>query len=1081
MFDSTPRSFYSGANRRRLAALSASVAAITFLWLPPAHAAIYVYDSTPALGTSNNNCGTFPAGGVDVTFSVTDSFTVSTIAVGLNITHVNRGELSVGVLSPAATSFQAVAPSADSDENYDIMVSTNTEGGLDDNTNDPVAAPFFSRIVSNAGMNFYGGNSSGTWTVRICDTTASNAGTINRVRLVLTDSNAAGEVCSEKTEYEWCAGGTGGSGCDDDVVALNTSFVVPNTDGVNLRLVARDDPGSDGIANAYDPYLNLWSLQGEQLGGEFGFFHTGMNIDTTANIESAMLATVWNFWRTGVGTPIQVSGLEIKALDVDFGTPGGGNLFEDVYRASGYPVHGATGNIQIPFVQATGARNQEAGDLVEGDTEELHANPPNSGANVTRRFLRGVASFAVGYTADVGTTPDIQYVGLGNPRFCVYDFGDAPDTGVFGANYGTVSNTTAARHVLGQRNLYLGTLPPDGELTGKQTADAQGDNTHSGNITSDEDGVASFPNYTPPSTTYSVTVNATNTSGSAAFLYGYIDWNRDGDFADANERSQVVNVANNTLADGFAPEATNHSVTWTSVPANAGGTAATFARFRISTSDAAAQVPTGFAPDGEVEDYQIVADTLPVTLAWVDSSIGRRGLEVRWATSMEDRNGGFRIWGQDARGERRLLGVVPSEVVDSFAPQSYAATFDAPGVVAVEIEDLALDGKNRLHGPFAVGKSSGERPSSARIEWAAIRSELEPAAESVALDRMVAASAQLARPVAERPLSMAILKIREEGIQRVTYEDLFARGIDLSGVPANRIGVFNNGTLVPRFTNQAGSFGPGSFIEFVARPQTTLASPFDAFELRINRTPLQNPAALAAGSGRSVIVQAEARHHADIRYSASSPNGDPWYDALLLGRPGNPAQATRGFDLPDLDTGAVDLTVDLWGYSYFGDAAPDHHVVLRLNGEEIADERFDGLTAWTRTIDVTSVVQESGNELRVEIPGDVPYVFDVVNLEGFSLKYPRRSVALDGRFHFRGSAPTTSRSGYAVDGFTGASVVAWSKAGGAYSGASSPRSAGECPSRAPRLRPISPTRRLSGGRKWKRERRSRRTRRVPST
>ena len=240
---------------------------------------------------------------------------------------------------------------------------------------------------------------------------------------------------------------------------------------------------------------------------------------------------------------------------------------------------------------------------------------------------------------------------------------------------------------------------------------------------------------------------------------------------------------------------------------------------------------------------------------------------------------------------------------------------------------------------------------------------------------------------------------------------------------------------------------------------------------------------VTAGSGDIAVVEAAARHHAENRYSASSPNGDPWYDALLLGRPGAPAQATRNFDLPDLDAGEVELTIDLWGYSYFDGAAPDHHAVVRLNGEIIADERFDGLTPFTRTIDVTSLVQDAGNELRIEVPGDVPYTFDVTVLEGFSLKYARRSVAVDGRLQFAGQPLAGSgKRGYAVDGFAGPSVVVWRTAGGRQSRGVLPAVNGTVSVQAgPARRPTSPMRRPSPGRRSKRGRRARHTVRTPST
>lgn len=118
-----------------------------------------------------------------------------------------------------------------------------------------------------------------------------------------------------------------------------------------------------------------------------------------------------------------------------------------------------------------------------------------------------------------------------------------------------------------------------------------------------EDGItlSGFPPY-DGSGSYSVTVKVGNTTGSDAYLSAYFDNNRDGTFG-SSEATPATIVHN---ADGTA------TVTWTGLPkVLPGGVLSSYAfRFRLSSDKTAIASPTGYSPDGEVEDYQIPAATL---------------------------------------------------------------------------------------------------------------------------------------------------------------------------------------------------------------------------------------------------------------------------------------------------------------------------------------------------------------------------------------------------------------------------------------------------------------------------------------
>lgn len=156
------------------------------------------------------------------------------------------------------------------------------------------------------------------------------------------------------------------------------------------------------------------------------------------------------------------------------------------------------------------------------------------------------------------------------------DWGDAPDP-----TYPTLSGSNGASHVI-LPNLFLGATI-DAEADGQPNATATGDDISG---TDDEDGVVFTSALTPGGTT---TVDVT--ASAPGMLNAWVDFNADGDWADAGEQifmSMPLGGGLNSLM--FA------------VPSSA-VTGRTFARFRLSNAGGLSY--DGPAPDGEVEDYEV--------------------------------------------------------------------------------------------------------------------------------------------------------------------------------------------------------------------------------------------------------------------------------------------------------------------------------------------------------------------------------------------------------------------------------------------------------------------------------------------
>lgn len=175
------------------------------------------------------------------------------------------------------------------------------------------------------------------------------------------------------------------------------------------------------------------------------------------------------------------------------------------------------------------------------------------------------------------------------------DFGDAPDTsaGTGTVNYNTLATDNGPSHAI-VAGLFLGNTV-DGDNGTLQNITANADDVD-GALPDDEDGVLSpIDLLGTVGAAPTVTLLATNTTGSAATLAGWIDYNQNGVFDNDTERTQI------NVPDGS--DDARFTLSFPTIPTGSAGT--TYARFRLSTDSTFLADPSsiGAASDGEVEDY----------------------------------------------------------------------------------------------------------------------------------------------------------------------------------------------------------------------------------------------------------------------------------------------------------------------------------------------------------------------------------------------------------------------------------------------------------------------------------------------
>lgn len=185
------------------------------------------------------------------------------------------------------------------------------------------------------------------------------------------------------------------------------------------------------------------------------------------------------------------------------------------------------------------------------------------------------------------------------------DFGDAPDPA-----YPTLYANNGARHVLS--GLFLG-AQIDAEPDGQPSPNAVGDDNNPPAL-DDEDGVV-FTTALIAGVPASVQV----TASGPGLLQGWIDFNRNGSWAEANEQiivNQPVNAGANLITF--------------SVP-NGLPAGKTYARFRLSSLPNLSF--TGPARDGEVEDYTVTL----YPIKWLQApEQGSEGVDVSDQTELAD-------------------------------------------------------------------------------------------------------------------------------------------------------------------------------------------------------------------------------------------------------------------------------------------------------------------------------------------------------------------------------------------------------------------------------------------------------------
>lgn len=250
------------------------------------------------------------------------------------------------------------------------------------------------------------------------------------------------------------------------------------------------------------------------------------------------------------------------------------------------------------------------------------------------------------------------------------------------------------------------------------------------------------------------------------------------------------------------------------------------------------------------------------------------------------------------------------------------------------------------------------------------------------------------------PQSILSMKVKTDGIYRVTHSDLMALNIDLTGVHVKKIAITRNGQIIPVkvYSENSTFFSSNSYIEFVGNPSESLYQEGTVYSLILansisvsEKSVESNPSIRAEAFYMQTDLYAE-----NTEYSFGAPIDDPWFAKRMLAI-GSEVTEDFVFAMDNVVKTNRDVTLEMniWGGTDYLQS-PDHHVIYSLNGNLLDDFRFDGITSDIRRYEIPANSFVSGDQtLEIRLPNDTNTLADVIHIESWQVTYPRAFVLND--------------------------------------------------------------------------------------
>jgi Peptidase family C25 len=278
------------------------------------------------------------------------------------------------------------------------------------------------------------------------------------------------------------------------------------------------------------------------------------------------------------------------------------------------------------------------------------------------------------------------------------------------------------------------------------------------------------------------------------------------------------------------------------------------------------------------------------------------------------------------------------------------------------------------------------------------------------------------------PTSLVKISTQTQGLVQVDFADLQTAGFTQNPLPISGLQLTNQGQPVALHVSSANgqTLGVGDSFQFYAQSLNTQYSGTNVYWLSaggITPKTMTSRDGTVSGSPSHLGVFYDTIHLEKNSViwglTPGAPTADYWFWQALA------APTVQGFpfQLPGLSeaNGASTLNLTLCGKTSSGTVSPDHHVIVSLNGTQVANLTWTGMTYEIQAIPLPrGILTPGANTLTLSLPGDTGAMVDTVLLNFFEIQYWRPLQALGGQLTF--SIPANNPSPIQTGGFLGSAI-----------------------------------------------------------